>query len=223
MGGYELPLIKEQIKHGAGIFTCDQYGIFTQDGVRDIGRVKETGAMVTSQRFKFAPVGRSDDGFAANTQLFINVWNAVKDDGRWEELDWTIKADPDAVVLPWRIRTHLKQATGYNNYLVNCNAFPGDPMYPMIYGAFEAFSKESMRTYYAGLSKCTAWLGWQAWGEDKFMGQCMKLLGVQQFQDFGILADKRCTYANCGDGYSAAYHDFKSISEWFMCWGQATR
>jgi len=220
---YEFGLVKEQIRKGAGIFTCDEYGVFSQDNRTFLGQ-GPNGPPIHTIWFQKAPVWTSQDNTAANTLLFMHLWDALKKDGRWEHHDWTVKADPDAVVLPWRIRTHLGKATGPNNYLVNCNKYPGNPNFPMIFGAFEAYSKLALRTYFNGGDvRCRTELQWKMWGEDFFMHHCMMHLGVQQFDDFGILSDKRCTGANCADGWAAAYHDFKSQDSWFACWDQAVR
>merc|ERR1719464_2669575 len=112
MSSYEFSLVKAQIKAGAGIFKCDLHAVFSQDGKKNLGRVNGTGPLVESIWFQKAFVGRSDDGFAANTEIFMPIWAAANNEGSWKRVDWTIKADPDAVVLPWRVRAHLGRATG---------------------------------------------------------------------------------------------------------------
>lgn len=218
---YEFGLVKEQIKQGVGIFQCDEHAVFSQDGVVHLGHGPH-GLDVSTIGFKKAWVGRSSDGTAGNSLLFMHVWEAVRKDGRYKKVDWTIKADPDAVLLPARLRTHLRQHTGPANYLVNCNLVPGNPAFPMIFGSLEAYSRPALDMYYQRNQICKNQLDWPHWGEDKYMGQCMKTLGAQEFDDFNIVGDKRCGGANCGDGQRAAYHDFKSIPEWFNCYKTAT-
>lgn len=218
---YEYGLVKAQIAKAAGIFTCDEYAVFSQDAPFSLG-FPPHGPEVKAIWFQKAFVGTSEDGTAGNALLFVHVFQAIKKDGRYKKLDWTVKADPDAVVLPWRIRTHLKKATGQNNYLVNCNKYPNKPPFPMIFGAFEAYSKQSLQHFFAGgVDRCMRDLPYQRYGEDKFMGACMKELGVAGLYDFSILGDNRCTGANCQDGVSGAYHDFKSQQQWFDCWNKA--
>jgi len=220
---YEFGLVKKQIAAGAGIFTCDEHAVFSQNG-RTLLAQGPSGPPVYTIWFEKAPVWKSQDNTAANTLLFMHLWEAVKKDGRYAHHHWTVKADPDAVVLPWRIRNHLAKATGPNNYLVNCNKYPGTKNFPMIYGAFEAYSRDAMQAYFNGGDKrCAGELPWRPWGEDFFMHRCMKLLGVQQYDDFSVLADKRCMGADCNDGVAGAYHDFKSEDAWFQCWNQAIR
>jgi len=223
---YEYDLMRSQVRASAGIFLCEDFAVLSQDEEMSLGRVGgDGGKKVITQRFKKAPVGRSADGFAGNTELFIHVWDVIGKDGRWAKHHWTIKADPDAVVIAWRIRKHLESVTNRNNYVPNCNAFPSSKLFPMVYGSFEAFSRIAMDNYYnrGGSRKCATELEWQTWGEDKYMGECMKHLHVAQATDLSILSDKRCGGSgSCNDGVAAAYHDFKSIPDWFHCWHEAT-
>jgi len=219
--GYELGLVKAQVRKGAGIFQCDEHAVFSEVGGLQLGTLPG-GQAVESLHFEKAAVGVSQDHTAANTLLFMHLWDAVKRDGRFGRHDWTVKADPDAVVLPRRLRKHLAAHSGHKNYLVNCNKYPGTANFPMIYGALEAYSGPALQAYFQGEERCRSELRWQAWGEDFFMGRCMKLLGVEEFDDFTLLGDKRCMGADCQDKVSGAYHDFKSIESWFDCWGQAT-
>jgi len=66
-------------------------------------------------------------------------------------------------------------------------------------------------------------LEWHAWGEDLFMGQCLKLLGAGHDFDGTLIGDNVCKGADCSDGVSASYHPFKSVDSWFKCFNQATR
>jgi len=222
---YEYGLVKEQVRRKVGIFsTCDEHAVFSQDAPFSLGRLNHgKEAEVNAQWFQKAVVGKSEDGTAGNALLFVHVFEAIKNDGRFRKLDWTIKADPDAVVLPERIRKHLGRVKEPFSYLVNCNKMNYKPPFPMIFGAFEAFSGVSLKKFldHGGKERCMRDLPYQRFGEDKFMGNCMRILGSHEFDDFQVLADKRCLGANCRDGVAGAYHDFKGIPEWFECWGQA--
>jgi len=133
-----------------------------------------------------------------------------------------VKVDPDAVLMADRLRKHMAPHTGANVYVVNCNAFPNSPNFPMMYGATEVFSLSAMRAYAAGSTRCGTQLPWKAWGEDYFMTHCMDLLGVARVLDTQVLGDNMCTGANCADGWTAAFHPFKSIESWMLCLSQAT-
>jgi len=200
---------------GVGIFACEQYDVLASDGEAWLG----DGPLgpIRTHHFTGAAIGRSVDGTAGNTALFINAWAAVKWIGRWRLTDWTIKVDPDAVLIPDRMRyQHLKYRTGTPCYIVNCNkAF----MQPMMFGSVEAISRQGLDKYFANTGSCN-W-GYN-FGEDKWLGKCLSALGVAGVQDFGMVGDGVCNGANCGDG-KAAYHPFKNVGAWAGCQAGTTR
>jgi len=202
---------------GVGIFACELYDVFASDGEAWLG----DGPLgpIRTHHFTGAAITRSVDGTAGNTALFMNAWEAVKWVGRWKLTDWTIKVDPDAVLLADRMRNnHLKYHTGFANYIVNCNK-PGMSTGPMMFGSIEAISRQALEKYFEDTGKCN-W-GYE-FGEDRWFGGCLAGLGSAGTQDFGMVGDGVCTGKNCGDG-KAAYHPFKSVGEWAACFGQATR
>merc|ERR1719433_1157006 len=108
-----------RVNGGIGIFGCDLYDVFSQDGETWLG--DGPNGPVRTRHFIPAAVTVSVDGTAGNSRLFMNVWEAVKTSGAWAMADWTVKADPDAVMFADRLRTHLKGHTGWANFIVNCN------------------------------------------------------------------------------------------------------
>merc|ERR1712113_699074 len=139
-------------------------------------------------------MGTSKDGTAGNTLLFMHVWEAVRADGRWASTDWTIKADPDAVVIPHRVRSHLQQHMGRPVFILTCTK-AGMPDGPMMFGSVEAISKMAMQKYYDSGATCTN-LPWQSWGEDLWLGNCLKQLGVVGEAD-GLVDDRACLWSDC--------------------------
>merc|ERR1719188_1759060 len=115
----------------------------------------------------------------------MNVWNAVKEHGMWAHIDFSIKVDPDAMMLPERLRDHLRPYVTYGpTYIKNCNKMPGDPDFPMIFGALEVLSREAFRIYLHGQEECKRKLQWKTWGEDFFLTKCLDMLGVNGLGDF---------------------------------------
>jgi len=211
--GYEVGLMKAQAAKRAGIFGCDEYGVWAS-------KKFSLGSGIVTIPFFQAPVGVSKDGTAGNAALFMNFWDAVHSDFRYHLHDFTIKADPDAVLLPDRIRNHLASLHGQRVYVKNCAKFVG-PGWPMMFGSLEAFSRSALDAYFAGQQRCKNELQWYAWGEDLYMGTCMDHLGVGNVADMGIISDGVCRGVNCGDGWSAAFHPFKDVGAWFGCFNQA--
>jgi len=213
---YEGPLLRSVLARRAGIFACDGYELFAAED--DMLGAAEGGSQVQPVLIPKIAVGVSQDGTAGNAQLFMAVWDKVVALGRFRYYDFTIKVDPDAVLLPWRLRGHIAAHVGSTAYVVNCNKFPGSPNFPMMYGAVEIFSRMAIERYGAGSGRCAAELPWQPWGEDYYMTHCMDHLGVARIEDFGALGDNMCLGARCSDGGVATFHPFKTQESWHRCW-----
>mmetsp|Transcript_100348 Transcript_100348/g.306698 ORF Transcript_100348/g.306698 Transcript_100348/m.306698 type:complete len:595 (-) Transcript_100348:645-2429(-) len=205
--GYEVGLMQAQFDKGVGIFGCDDYSLLTADGNVTIGTVQ-------SIQFPGAPVGESVDHTAGNTELFVHAWDALIAAGVWRNHTFTLKVDPDAVMLPDRVRTHLASHVGKKVFIVNC------PFGDMIFGALEVFSYHAILEWAKHGHDCPAP---KDFGEDKYMTQCMDHLGVARVHDVPILADALCLGSkNCEDGVAGAYHPFKDVDAYFGCWARAT-
>lgn len=215
--GYELDLVKALLAKNVGIFGCDQFAVLS-DKILPLSK-----GVHSLQIPPCETVGVSKDGTAANTLIFMKAWTVIYEDMRWRAHDWVIKADPDAVLLPDRLRTHLKPHTGKNVFVKNCMKYTG-PGWPMMFGSLEAFAYKAMEAYFKDGHICKDTMDWQAWGEDLFMGNCLEQkLGVSAVYDGGLIGDNVCKGANCADGNTAAYHPFKSAEKWFKCYEEAMR
>lgn len=233
--GYESNIFSTQLIAGAkrnldfGIFACNDFDVYSASAMT-LGTHWTRGAVVT-RVFQQAGVGTSKDGTAANTALFMNFWNAVKRDGKYLSNLWTVKVDPDCVLMPDRLRWKLQTAHLVENgtplsgkdphFLENCNKYPGLGGWPMMFGSLEVFSQGAMRVYYNGEQRCRS-LDWYSWGEDVYMATCLKVLNVHQIWMFDTLSDKRCNAGGCS-WWGVAFHDYKSPEAWFQCWEEAVR
>mmetsp|Transcript_102313 Transcript_102313/g.294510 ORF Transcript_102313/g.294510 Transcript_102313/m.294510 type:complete len:724 (+) Transcript_102313:91-2262(+) len=236
--GYEADLIRDQMYKGVGIFSCEEYAVFSNEPYKGLatqwytppGYIEKPQPLVTMHLgvgpdgpvdtipFKSVYVGTSMDHTAGNTQLFLNVWEKVLESGKHKVTDWTIKLDPDAVMLARRVRSILSQYTGGGTYIVNCDK-PG--MAPMMFGSVEMFSKQAMVTFFERKDECLNSMGWKAWGEDYFMGHCLDFLGVQRTNQFTMVSDGVCKGVNCGDPNAAVFHPMKESNAWMSCLSQA--
>merc|ERR1712014_419909 len=117
--------------------------------------------------FHFAK--RKKTGTWINSNMFIQTWKAIKDEGVWAGKDWTVKVDVDAVFLPIRLRNYIGKLEVTENgiYLEDC--------------------KTALN--YLGHEKLT---GNEPWGEDLFAQRCMDLHGVDKVQAFDINTDASC-------------------------------
>jgi len=153
----------------------------------------------------------------------VNCWQKVIDDGRWRHHAWIIKVDPDAVIIPYRVRDHMRNYVLENVYVVNCNAFPESPNFPMMYGSVEIYSYRAIDTYARNQGLCFNDMGMMLpkWGEDYFMTHCLDHIGVGRISDFASVGDNVCTGGSCADQYFSAFHPFKTVDLWQTCWDQA--
>jgi len=218
---YEGGLMHAQLDLDGGIFACDGFEIVASDDVT-LGTTK-AGKLVKSLVIPKIDVGMSQDGTAGNAKLFMALWDKIIATKRFRSYDFTIKADPDAVLLPWRLRDKMRPHIGENIYVVNCNKFPSSPNFPMMFGSVEIFSMQAMYAYAGGSWKCGQELPWGGWGEDYYMTHCFDYLGVGRINDFTVVGDNVCTGANCGDGGQGSYHPFKTVEDWKGCWNLAQR
>jgi len=199
----------------AGIFACDEQLVMSFSKEM-IGGGNDKIETVQCERMD---AGTSKDGTSANTLQFMKAWEVVKNDGRWKNNDWTVKVDPDAVLLPDRLRIHLNPHNGGNNYIRNC----GKPMSEgtMMFGSMEAISRAALEGYYANFDVCNNEVPWQAWGEDLFMMRCLEKIGTSPVEDFTISQDGVCEGVWCGNNLAAAFHPMKTVPAWEACWHDA--
>jgi hypothetical protein len=236
--GYEGDLMRDQLSEREGIFACDEYAVFSnspyqgaattwwhpqEDDKKQVPLVPVylgVGPMgpVNSIPFKPTYVGTSMDHTAGNTELFLRVWEKVKITGKYLTTDFTLKVDPDAVLLPSRLRTLLTPYKEMSTYIVNCDK-PG--MAPMMFGSVEIFSRQAIVDFYDRQQECLGGLEWKAWGEDYFMGKCLDMLGVKRTNQFTIVADGVCKGVDCGNPNAAAFHPKKDSASWMACLAQA--
>merc|ERR1712127_374668 len=149
---------------------CDDWALLSTDEPTVLGKTKD-GKEAKSLKVEPAPITTSVDGTAGNAKLFINSWNAILEDGRWQRHAWVIKVDPDAVIMAERVRAHLAPHVLENVYVVNCNKFPESPNFPMMYGSVEIYSYKAIETYSRSHGACEEDMGMmlEQWGEDYYM------------------------------------------------------
>jgi len=220
---YEMEVMQNQMDRGVGIFQCDGWALLSTDEPKKLGTFE--GKKAITKKVAKAEITVSVDGTAGNAELFINCWNVIVEDGAWNDHAWTVKADPDAVLIPDRLRTHLAPYVNEDVYVVNCNKVPGSPNFPMMFGSLEIYSWKAIQTYANGMSHCMDTMAQMLplWGEDYFMTHCLDSIGVGRINDFAVIGDAVCTGANCGDSWVSAFHPFKSVDSWQQCWDEAHR
>jgi len=219
--GYEPDLVRAQVAKGAGIFGCDGFDVYSIEGKTPLGKTPK-GQKVQTVSSEPHDVGRSKDGFAANVEIFLNAWNAVEGRDQWRQHAWTIKMDPDAVMVPDRVRVHIMSkwidGTERSAFFRTCNRFPSSSDYPMMYGAMEVISREALRTFFKHGEQCRGWFPVAAYGEDLYLTKCLQGMNADILDDFVLVGDDRCKGGACWDHAFAAFHEHKDIDGWMQCW-----
>lgn len=215
-GGYEVPLIQMQFMRRASIFACDEFAVISTDKIK-IGDIWGSGVYTWVNKAPEVPMGengvsgQTTDSFL-NTEIFLLAWDSlIGSDHLWSH-DFVVKADPDAVFLPDRLRKRVAKHMGNLVYFPNCGKWG----HPLLYGALEVLSVPATRAYQKHMKECKA-LPWQGWGEDYYIQHCMDLIGVKAVPDIDQVADERCLGAPCSDWTKVAFHDFKDPDDWYKC------
>lgn len=199
----EVQLMEVAKKHHQGIFACNASNVFNSWNSKKAGWDTAESTLV-------------------NTEVFINVWDQVRKDGRYINYDWTVKVDADAAFLPDRLRAHiwaLRPPPGAPVYLKNTNMDKGLSNGQFL-GAIEIFSKKAVETYFDNALGCKETLGLEC-GEDGFFKGCMDALGVGFMHDGNIMKPDFAASA-CQNGQMVAFHPLKDPLVLDNCYGIAT-
>merc|ERR1740139_480351 len=226
--GVEPDLMRAQYDNQAGIYSCDDWELYSNGGVVKVGANN-----TIKVNASVAAMGDFDKGTTTNswlnTQIFISAWDLVLNSSKWWDADWTVKVDPDAVFFPSRLRTQLKADTKRGEdadplLVGNCDRTwrPDEKAHLAMYGSLEIFSRNAIGTYKANKHKCYKNLPWKKWGEDLYMQTCMKMFGTKVLNKTSFLGDKRCYAAPCSDATKVAFHEFKNVDDFFKCWHEST-
>jgi hypothetical protein len=197
-GSYEEKLMELAKANSASIFACDAYDVYKTWQSNMVGWSSEQTTL-------------------ENTDVFISVWSEVKKAGRLWSYSWTVKVDPDCLLVPQRLQWHLEaldvpkaQPVYVKNN--NLNASQGNNGF---LGAVEIFSREALELYYDWWPECKESLGVDS-GEDGFMKGCMDALGVGYVVDGGGFKPDDNVEV-CKQGQWAAYHPMKDQKNYQCC------
>lgn len=196
-----------QVEMQVGIFTCDAYDVYSSKAMSLHG-VVHTRVLKTDLH---CPLGGKFHTLM-NTPIFVKVWDRVIKDGQFRLQDWSVKADPDTVFFPSRLREVLKDTdliaaqAGKGKFYNNCKEG--------LHGPLELLSRRALESYETGAKACK--LPPQ---EDVYLQACLLKLGVGQWDDFNILAEDHCAspdWASC-TGKHVSFHPFKTVQAYKEC------
>mmetsp|Transcript_83992 Transcript_83992/g.166797 ORF Transcript_83992/g.166797 Transcript_83992/m.166797 type:complete len:697 (-) Transcript_83992:418-2508(-) len=218
----EVALVRAAYARKAGIFGCNDWRVFSNDVVPldDKGKAMTAGIPGPMSQ-KVAIPNMETEQMLANTGVFFRAWDQVLQKRLFDNFDWTVKIDPDAVFFPERLRKHLKAGwfkPTYNIYFKNCQRWDS------MQGPIEIFSHLAMTTFANRIGECKQSIDCSHIGEDIFMQKCTQQLGVQGKAEWTILDDKYCNpcpNCPCSNGWTVAFHPFKSVQAFAQCENEA--
>jgi hypothetical protein len=234
----EAELLKMQIEQHLSIFTCPEFGVFSNISVF-LTTNRATGKPVFT-----TPIGGNLQvtkggrwGTALNTDVFIRLWQTVSQNGRWRYHDWIVKVDADAVFLPDRLQRILRpvqQARTKPIFFNNCKWG--------MHGPLEVLSQAGLYAYLTNVQQCedirhramewqdvhwnatmNRWIGSddkRSFGEDQYLRLCLHRLHVNQINNFRLLDEIACggkpAETQCAGNF-VAYHPFKDKQSYAGC------
>jgi len=214
---FEQGLLAMQYAMSANIFACGAYDVFS-NVTMPIAKGLETKKVESDLQCDKG----GEFGTALNTDIFMQVWKAVIFTGEYRNHDWTVKADPDTVFLPQRLRPLLEKIPHNKKdgvYLNNCRMG--------MHGPLEVLSRNAVNTWGAGAYTCFKYFyklcsGTCLWGEDMFLDQCLKrVLNVTRVNEYSLLIEEHCDppkgWDDCTDPKGVSFHPFKKASQYKEC------
>lgn len=188
---WDISLVRTQLNTRASIFGCEDWIVFS-----DVSTWLSPGPPEKLMTYVVdAPhtTRTPPNGMWLNTPTFLNVWIAIRKDGRWARNDWAVKVDPDTVFLPALLRAKLavQEVTDSGIYITNCKG-----VHYGFFGSLEVMSRTAFATLIEHIEDCNSTLTWNRtgseWAEDLFAQRCMDLHGVDNVEDFTLISDAVC-------------------------------
>jgi hypothetical protein len=273
-GTYEPPLLAAQYLLKVGVFQCDGWDIISNvsaetllvghweavDGMKDNFGIVDTDLFVKQVQGPrgFDPSSpqtlqgsgqflHASAKHLANTPVFQKVWDKVFELGRWQDYEWTIKLDVDAVPLPVRLHNYLKKRPQRTlawdpkipgeelpykaEYLFNARH---DMYGNFLHGPAEAVSRGAMQMFRRGRGRCKKAIPPMEFGEDFYLNKCLELLGIPSVKaaevpllydtyEWGEVAQTGCSAQKVNGKLQnfGVYHAHKNITDWLDCYAHA--
>jgi hypothetical protein len=210
----EPKLLSMQLEERWGIFACDEAMVYSNPA-GEIGGIT-TGLVDTDLHCEMG----GDPGLmqtVLNTPVFEKVWEKVIQDKHFRAHDWIVKADPDTVFFPERIRQIVQTVPQdrlfeQGMFLKNCKLG--------LHGPIEVISRRAIEIYATRNGECE-----RPGQEDVFMESCLTKIGVYEHMHWNVLAEGEClrgdfnanpTWYFCNTSH-AAFHPLKTKEQFRDC------
>jgi len=222
-GSNELDLLRYQWKHQVGIFQCDAARVYGDTNLSlELGN-KSAPHIIPHHMPASEIHGPFGKGFFSNRPTFNKVLDMIHEDGAFKNFDVVVKADPDLVLVPKRLRARLaiRRPAEEPWYFANCNS--SQIQYVTMQGPLEVFSRgmverfnKTARDRDCLMTKAEHVMA----GEDMFLDRCMHWIGGHRLMDLNLVSDGFCDWPmdeSCANHTLPAYHGFKDVDAWAKC------
>lgn len=225
----EPALLEAQAAARTGIFACDDLALYSNPVPQIVGGIQ----VELLDMDMHVPKGGRWNTYL-NAPMFSLVWDLVTRDGRWRQHDWVVKADPDTVFFPDRLKNIVASAD-YNVingpgsrgvFLNNCFLGLHGPLEVLSRVAVFSLMQRKSSPEESRLPVCST-----DEREDVNLMECLLSAGVDQREEYRALAEKDCNrddhwqspeWKEC-TGPEAAFHPFKTVEEHTACRNRALR
>lgn len=147
---------------------------------------------------------------ASNTNVFMQAWNHVWQAGLYQKYDWTLKVDPDTLLIPDRMRMLLQGRTE-KVALIDGNMKKSCPMDNGMGGimALTSGMVDAMKKLHVGGDHLEDYVT----REDGLVtAYCEHIDGCQKLEEPNFKRNGMVTENACRDSWKAAFHKFNSNS-----------
>jgi len=212
--GYEPDLLRMQIAERRSIFACEDFVVYSSVAL-DLGSGYVTERVDTDLH---CPLG-GPFHTALNTPIFQEIWGYLIRDGRYLLHEWTVKADPDAVFLPERLRDIVRTPEIAYAAVGETGVFLNNCKYGL-HGPIEVVSKRALHLFSMERKRCD-----NPPQEDVYLRSCMLTVGVLELNQWNVLAEAACESPDWQSCHSAAasFHPFKTLSAYRRCQEEAEK
>jgi hypothetical protein len=193
---YEHHLVATQRQHAYGIYACDSQMVVS--GAIELTSVRELKVI---------------------QKEFTQVWDEVRQDGRYLQHDWTVKVEVDAVFFPERLAQHLhvlSPPADASLYIKNSET-------EGLARPLQVLSTSAMKLYFKHDKICKEKIGHVS--DDFYFMMCLDGLGVDHMTDARLSKDFSQLlgwtgehHQSCmGDLWTAAFYPYRQASSWLAC------
>jgi len=226
-----LMLVKAQFSNLRGVFSCEEFSVFTEGQLHVLGpnaNGHTVKTILVPQNMELAPYP-NQPGNGHPRRTFMAIWDMVVADARFRRHEWTVKVDPAVVFFPDRLRQRLlaPTAVGGPAVLVNCHLGAQKKLLESL----QVLSQQALETYFTRQEECQRALPWLRSGfgdgmwhaEGEFLLQCLGQLGVRRLDAFTMLADARCKSAPCTHKWHVAFSNYSDVEDWSVCYAESQK